>query len=58
MSLKRSFLVFFFFWIVVHDANLVLEALAKVIMSTKIKVNVEKMSSDGLFGVICCICVI
>jgi hypothetical protein len=42
MSLKRSFLVFFFFGIVVDDANLVLEALAKVIMSTKIKVNVEK----------------
>jgi hypothetical protein len=58
MSLKRYFLVFFFFWIVADDANLVLEALAKVIMSTKIKVNVEKMSNDGLFGVICCLCVI
>jgi hypothetical protein len=58
MSLKRSFLVFFFFGIVVDDANLVLEALAKVIMSTKIKVNVEKMSNDGLFGVNCCLCVI
>jgi hypothetical protein len=57
MSLKRSFLVFFF-WIVADDANLVLEALAKVIMSTKIKVNVEKMSNDGLFGVNCCLCVI
>ena len=55
MSLKISFL---FFWIVDADADLVLEALAKVIMSTKIKVNVGKLSNDGFWGVIRCLCVI